>query len=236
MWPIIAIRAERSTALAFQEPDSASGRSQLAAGFGILTTAGTRRERTPSSATSGSQRPGNFVSVEEFEALTRTEKRWLWSRLRLLRERDSWVMGTFAEYVVADALPDATHRPSSIAEWDLTWKQIKIEVKCSTQRQAGATAADKPSAEVWRVPAHYAWDEVANDWHPGERRRWTDVYVLARHEGFDHLQGWSFYVAPCSWLNTRHAETVTGATLRRAAWGPHLLSELATSISAFCKA
>lgn len=170
--------------------------------------------------------------VEAFQSLTRIEQHWLWSRLRLLRERDSWVMGSFAEHIVADALPGAKHRASAIAEWDLAWKDFKIEVKCSTQRQAGATETDKPSAEVWRVPAHYAWNEAARDWHPGEKRRWADVYVLARHEGFDHLQGWSFYVVPCSWLNSRHAETVTGATLRRAAWGPHLPSDLASAVIA----
>lgn len=168
----------------------------------------------------------------DFATLSDVEQRWLRSRLSLLHDRDSWVMGTFAEHLVAEALPDATLLSSSIAEYDLEWHSIKIEVKCSTQRQAGTRETDKPSAEVWRVPMHYAWDGEAEAWHPGEKRRWADVYVLARHEGFDHLKCWSFYVVPCWWLNERDSGTVTGPTLRSAGWGPHAAGDLPRVVKA----
>jgi hypothetical protein len=172
-----------------------------------------------------------YCGMVDFEGLSNAERRWLHSRLLLLRDRDSWAMGTFAEHVVAEALPGAEHSSSSIAEWDLTWREIKIEVKCSTQRQTGVSDADKPSAETWRVPTHFAWDRAANAWHPGEKRRWADIYVLARHEGFDHTVGWSFYVVPCSWLNGRESGTATGATLRAAGWGPHTADDLSSVVT-----
>lgn len=168
--------------------------------------------------------------MDEFENLSEVEKRWLRSRLSLLAGRDSWVMGSFAEHVVAEALPAAEESSNPIAAWDLTWEGIKIEVKCSTQRQMRTTENDKPSAELWRVAPHYAWDATASEWHPGDKRRWADVYVLARHEGFNHLDGWSFYVVPCAWLDGRLSDTVTGSTLRRAGWGPYKTAELARVI------
>jgi len=152
--------------------------------------------------------------------LTPVERAWLASRLHHLSERDSWLMGTYAEHVVADALPRAQHSASTFAAWDLDWEGISIEVKCSTQRQTGVAETEKPSAEKWDVRPHYAWDHEAEDWHPGEKRRWAHVYVLARHEGFDHRAGWSFYVVPSSWFNVRGTITVRGATLRHAGWGP----------------
>jgi len=153
--------------------------------------------------------------------LTPAERAWVASRLRQLRERDSWLMGTYAEHVVADALVGAQASASSFAAWDLDWNDVSIEVKCSTERQTGVTEADKPSPAKWTVPPHYAWNHEAGDWHPGEKTRWAKVYVLARHEGFDHLSGWTFYVVPCWWLDARTSVSVTGASVRSAGWGPH---------------
>jgi hypothetical protein len=65
--------------------------------------------------------------MDDLENLTSLERRWLKSRYELLRNRDSWVMGTFAEYVVADALGDeVAFAPSSFSPWDLLWKGKKI--------------------------------------------------------------------------------------------------------------
>lgn len=167
------------------------------------------------------------MSDFDFGRLSDAEQQWLGSRLALLHDRDSWAMGTFAEHVVAEALPGAKHMSSVIAEWDLTWRDhIKIEVKCSTQRQTGVTEADRPSAETWRVPVHFAWNAAADAWHPGAKQRWADVYVLVRHEGFEHLTGWLFYVVPSPWLNERDSGTVTGSALRSAGWGPHAAADL----------
>lgn len=162
--------------------------------------------------------------------MTAVERSWLGSRLRHLSERDSWLMGTYAEHVVADALPGAQQSASTSAAWDLDWKGISIEVKCSTERQAGVAETDKPSAEKWDVRPHYAWDHEAQDWHPGDKKRWADVYVLARHEGFDHREGWSFYVVPSRWFDNRGTITVTGASLRAAGWGPPARSGLRDAV------
>lgn len=140
------------------------------------------------------------------------------ARLKHLRARDSWTMGTFAELVVAGALPGATQSDSTFAAHDLSWEGISIEVKCSTERQSGVPPESKPSPGKWSVPTHFAWDHDNDDWHPGEKQRWAQVYVLARHEGFDHRLGWSFYVVPCWWLDQRGSATVTESGLRAAGW------------------
>jgi hypothetical protein len=162
--------------------------------------------------------------------LSPVERAWLDSRLRHLSERDSWLMGTYAEHVVADALRGAQQSVSTFAAWDLDWQGISVEVKCSTERQTGVAESDKPSAEKWDVRPHYAWDHKSQDWYPGDKKRWADVYVLARHEGFDHRTGWSFYVVPSRWFDERGTFTVTGASLRAAGWGPHLASRLPDAV------
>jgi hypothetical protein len=162
--------------------------------------------------------------------LTPVERSWLAALLRHLSERDSWLMGTYAEHVVADALAGAKQSVSTFAAWDLDWEKISIEVKCSTERQTGVVETDRPSAEKWDVRTHYAWDHEAGDWHPGEKKHWADVYVLARHEGFNHRAGWSFYVVPSRWFDDRGTITVTGALLRAGGWGPHPPSGLPEAV------
>ena len=166
------------------------------------------------------------------QELTPAERAWVASRLRQLRGRDSWMMGTYAEHVVVDGLPGAILSASSFAEFDLDWEGITVEVKCSTERQTGVTETHKPSPAKWSVPPHYAWNHEAEEWHPGDRKRWATVYVLARHEGFDHLLGWTFFVVPCWWLDSRTTVTVTGASLRRAGWGPHPREDLPDAVRA----
>jgi hypothetical protein len=85
------------------------------------------------------------------EDLTAVERSLVTSPLRDLRESDSWLMGTYAEHVVADALPGARRSTSRLAAWDLDWEGISIQVKCSTERQTGVAENDKPSAEKWDV-------------------------------------------------------------------------------------
>lgn len=164
------------------------------------------------------------------EELTPIEQSWLASRLHHLSERDSWLMGTFAEHVVAASLPDAQPSVSTFAAWDLDWDGISIEVKCSTERQTGTSEDAKPSAERWDVRPHYAWDHEADDWHPGDKKRWADVYVLARHEGFIHRAGWSFYVVPSRWFDAQGIVTITGAALRAAEFGPYQAGELPSAV------
>lgn len=136
---------------------------------------------------------------------------------------------------MAEALPGAEFSSSTIAAWDLDWEGISIETKCSTERQTGATEAHKKSPEKWRVAPHYAWDHFADEWHPGDRKRWANVYVLARHEGFNHSTGWSFFVVPCWWLDSRASMTVTGTSLRAAGWGPHDPKDLPAAVRAAAK-
>jgi hypothetical protein len=164
--------------------------------------------------------------MSEFDELTPRERGWLLALWNRLRSRDNLAMGTFAEHVVAETLPGSRLRTFSMATYDIDWEGISIEVKSSVQRQEGTNEKDRPSAEKWEVRPHYGWDEDAGAWHPGDRKRWARVYVLARHEGFSHLEGWSFYVVPCWWLDGRNAVTVTGGGLRTAGWGPHSADEL----------
>lgn len=168
--------------------------------------------------------------MSEFGDLPPLERRWLVSRLHLLQNRDSWVMGTYAEYVVADALGEATLPGDPISRWDLTWRGMTIQVKCSIDRQSWATKTSKPSPAVWSVARRYAFDDQGFR-VSGEPRHWADVFVLARHEGFDHRTGWSFYAVSRSWLDQRTSPKVTASVLQTSGWGPHNAAALPDAVS-----
>jgi hypothetical protein len=140
------------------------------------------------------------------DELTPDEAAWLNSRLRQLRDRDSWLMGTYAEHVVANALPGAEPSASSFAAWDLDWDGISIEVKCSTERQAGVTESHKLSPPKWSVPPHYAWDHEAEDWHPGDRKRWArSTCSLAMKASTTDSVGRSLWFPAGGWIRVRRS-------------------------------
>jgi hypothetical protein len=45
-----------------------------------------------------------------------------------------------------------------------------------------------------------------------KRRVWAHVLVLAHHEGTDILEGWSFHVAPASFVNNHWSDRITPST------------------------
>jgi hypothetical protein len=139
------------------------------------------------------------------EELTEAERRWLGIRLRRLRDLSGMTLGSFAEAVVAEALPGALEAPEGTARVDIAWtpranaKPIAVEVKHSR-------------GNLWNVS-----ERNAREGGVPVRRRRADVYVLANHEGDDHRTGWTFYVVPCWQLDQWGRGTVSESRL--APWG-----------------
>lgn len=142
------------------------------------------------------------------EDLTSVERRWLALRLARLRDLAGMALGTYAEAVVADALPGSLEAADGTARVDIAWlpegstKEIAVEVKHSRGGQWGVSAS--------------------NARENGERirRRRADVYVLADHSGPDHRIGWRFYVVPRWRLDGWDRKNVSASRLRNWNIGP----------------
>ena len=116
--------------------------------------------------------------------LTPAEILWVGTLLSRLRQRRGFSLGIFGDFVVATALPGSVLSPGGTDRHDLTWHDIKVEVKTSTKSRWTVSPANGRDAEGTKV-----------------KRLWADVYVLCLHEGSDHRAGWSFYVVPRGRLN-----------------------------------
>ena len=104
------------------------------------------------------------------------------------------VLGTFAEVVVAAALPGSVLSVLGTERMDLLWEGINIQVKCTT-----------------RVPPEWGLGKSF-----GLKSDDTDTYVFARHQGEDHIEGWTFHVVPRSWLIERGVKSVRLGALKKA--------------------
>ena len=124
------------------------------------------------------------------EELTPAERRYLAVMLARLRRLDNTDRGVFAEVLVAEWLPGAV-LPQAWGPWDVTWHGVRIQVKCSGERQSWHPPGKRSPAK-WTVPKRSASDAATDTF--SEPGRFADVYVLARHTGYDHRVGWSFYV------------------------------------------
>jgi hypothetical protein len=137
-----------------------------------------------------------------WDDLTEADHRWLGMRYHRLRNLSPLVLGTFAEPVVAELLPGSLEAPAGAARVDIEWtpsgaaKAIGVEVKASRN-------------DRWDVSEHNAREG-------GVRvlRRRADVYVLARHEGNDHREGWTFFVVPCWRLDGWGRSSISRSRLR----------------------
>jgi hypothetical protein len=124
----------------------------------------------------------------------------------------------FAEALVAEALPGAEVVLDPTAAWDITWfdqdtqQRIRIQVKCS-----GGYLPRRP-----QQPAPVNWQglRAARSGYDPDRAEVVrgeghlcEVFILARHEGNQIEQGWTFAAIPRQLVEGRSG--ITAATLRR---------------------
>jgi hypothetical protein len=140
------------------------------------------------------------------------EDRWLAGQLARLRSLDNALRGGFAEVVVAELLPGATICDDPWGPWDVEWDGITIQVKCSGARQAWHGPDDPPSRTTWSV-APTGYRERPLD--PDVLARWADVWVLARHDGYDLHAGWSFYVVTREALDRHDGRSISPVVAAR---------------------
>ena len=108
--------------------------------------------------------------------------------------------GLFAETLVSSLLGGHVEvHPDPFGPWDLKWENIRIQVKCSGERQTWHTRGTKPSPALWSAPATRAMNDVGVAVR--EPIHSSDVWIFARHEGYNHLKGWSFWIVPTHALN-----------------------------------
>jgi hypothetical protein len=150
------------------------------------------------------------VSLDDATPL---ERRWLEDRLAGLRAGNNVSRGTFAEVVVADALPGA----ELTAPWsphDLVWEGLTIQVKCSSAYQLWHDDETTPSPAKWECRPTTR-DIIENGrWETKGPSRWSIMWVFARHEGRIVDGGWTFRVVPRWWLDKHGSQSVTPGVLR----------------------
>lgn len=145
--------------------------------------------------------PGSDTSWNQAE-LTAAEVLWVGTLLSRLRECRGFSLGIFADFLVTAALPGAVPSAGGTDPYDLTWNEIKVEVKSSSPVTASGSSHQRKAAVQARQKV---------------RRLWADVYVLALHEGSDHLVGWSFWVVPRALLSPTKPTPIRSTTLSD--WG-----------------
>jgi len=148
---------------------------------------------------------------------TAPERRWLEDRLALLRAGNNTSRGSFAEVLVAEALPGS----SLTGPWsvhDVLWDSYTIQVKTSAGYQYWHAPTDKPSVAKWECPPtlREVHDPDNGQWAGPAPRRWSDVWVFARHEGKDITAGWRFHAVPRWWLDERSKNSIREAELSKA--------------------
>lgn len=134
-----------------------------------------------------------------YDDLTASERRFVEVRLRRLQALGGMALGTYAEAVVAEALPGAVESEAGTDRVDMVWDGRAIEVKCTRGTK-------------WGVAPSYKREDGVK-----VRRRRADLYVLAQHHGDDHRVGWSFYVVPRWRLDDHGHDQVTVSRLSE--WG-----------------
>ncbi len=159
------------------------------------------------------------------------ERRWLEDRLALLRAGNNTSRGSFAEVLVAEALPGS----SLTGPWsvhDVLWMGYTIQVKCSAGFQYWHAPDSRPSPATWDCAPRVrdAQDEATGGWVKVGPRRWSQIWIFARHEGRDVALGWSFHVVPRWWLDKRRLNTVTSKSLR-AKWPSCSAEQLASVVA-----
>jgi hypothetical protein len=86
-----------------------------------------------------------------------------------------------------------------------------------------------PSPVSWTCnPTGLDTGQVDDQWPGPERRRRSEIWVFARHEGADISTGWTFRVVPLWWLNKFDYRKVNLAKLSD--WRPVGTAALADTI------
>jgi len=125
------------------------------------------------------------------------EERFLREVLKRARLLESRTRGLFAEVLIAESLPGSDLGSHPMSRWDVKWKEIEIAVRTTgtvnsyTEMAKGAEV--EKEAAGWSFPPHGAYDDSMVLRQPA-RRCWTDVVVLAHHDGATLLEGWMFHV------------------------------------------
>lgn len=129
------------------------------------------------------------MTPEDFASLSSAERRWLSTMLTRRRNGGAMIMGSYVEAIVGEALPGSVEPDLGAEPWDLTWGEVKVEVKASRKG-------------VWNVSARRRRGE------PGVVKRRADVYVLVDHDGDASPDGWSFWVLPTAALDKRDRKSI----------------------------
>ncbi|WEK12340.1 MAG: hypothetical protein P0Y48_07555 [Candidatus Microbacterium phytovorans] len=126
--------------------------------------------------------------------------------------------GYLAEFLVARALGSSAHR----VEWDdydVLWRDIKIEVKASAYLQAWPQRA--PSQLRFTGLRGHSWGDITQGMST-EKTYKADVYVLAAltttsHADYDPLDvsAWEFFVIPRSKLIELGVDSIGRSTAAR---------------------
>lgn len=79
-----------------------------------------------------------------------------------------------------------------MSRWDLRWDGITIAVR-TTGTVNSYSKAEGPAAG-WAFQEHASYDDGAQVLSQESQRCWTDVVVLAHHQGAVLSDGWTFHV------------------------------------------
>lgn len=129
---------------------------------------------------------------------------WSWAYSDLL---DNTLRGSYAEFIVATALGvDLTKGRTSWDPWDLTFNDIRVEVKSSSYIQSWEQT--RPSAISFSIRPTVSWSGAKG--YSGDVKRQSDVYVFCVYSEQDasvadplSLDSWEFYVIPTARLDER---------------------------------
>ncbi len=129
---------------------------------------------------------------------------------------DNTYRGHLAEFIVSKALGlDTTTPRADWSEYDLFYRETRIEVKSSAYLQSWNLDNEKYSSIRFSVASARRYDATSGG-YSGKKIRHSDVYVFCVYEernkdGYDiiDLSKWSFYLLPTALLNQTYGERRT---------------------------
>lgn len=169
---------------------------------------------------------------------------WAWSRSRLLADGPR---GDLAEFIVNTALGlDTKNAKRGWGECDIVYRDIRIEIKCSSLLQAWEhpkkprpvfSIAKTQNCDIEETETGYRY--IGRDGLPPQRR--SEIYVFCLFSNTDRstanpldLDQWSFYIVPTCIINQRCQEqrSISIGKIEKLGYGVTFYHEIKPTVDA----